>query len=124
MATIKVLMAAIAFHQLFEGISLGAVILETNLKFMSIVFFSLIFSLSFTVGGIIGILVAVDSTGVLVQGCFNAFAAGSLIYSALVEMMAEDFSSSELNDRPWLKSVMYLFLCLGCVCMAVLAIYA
>lgn len=123
--TIKVLTAALSFHQFFEGISLGSAIAESNLQFPTVCFFAFIFAFSFTTGAVIGIFTAgPNETGVLVQGCFNAFAAGSLIYSALVEMMAEDFSSSELNDRVWLKAAMYGFLILGCLGMAVLAIYA
>ena len=124
-ATIKVLMAALTFHQFFEGISLGSAIAESNLKFPIICFFAFIFAFSFSAGAIIGICTEGPSdTGIMVQGCFNAFAAGSLIYSALVEMMAEDFSSSELNDRLWLKFAMYVFLILGCAAMAILAVYS
>jgi hypothetical protein len=88
--------------------------------------------LTWCIGAIIGINLASEepaqddgyiSEGVVIQSCFEAVAAGSLIYSSLVEMIAEDFSSSELINKPILKLSMLFFLSLGCVAMAVLALY-
>lgn len=130
---IKVLFAALTFHQFFEGISLGTAISESNLKFRTVCIFGFFFALTWCVGAIIGINIASDnqnqddgyiSQGDIIQSCFNGVAAGSLIYSALVEMIAEDFSSSELINKPYVKLCMLLFLTLGCVAMAVLAIFA
>jgi zinc transporter 1/2/3 len=130
---IKVLMAAFAFHQFFEGISLGTAISESNLKFRTVCIFGVFFALTWCIGAIIGINLASEeevaqddgyvSQGAVIQSCFEAVAAGSLIYSSLVEMIAEDFSSSELINKPILKFSMLLFLSLGCVAMAVLALY-
>jgi zinc transporter 1/2/3 len=76
-------------------------------------------------GAVIGITsVSTSDSATLLQGCFNAVAAGSLLYSALVEMIAEDFSATELNDLPVVKAWMYSALALGAGSMALLAIYA
>ena len=56
------------------------------------------------------------------QGCFNAFAAGNLIYSALVEMMAEDFSAGHRSAGQ--KALMMSTLGIGLLTMAILAMYA
>ncbi len=47
-----------------------------------------------------------------------------LLYAGLVEMVAEDFYTSEMDSRLQLKGGMCLSLVLGLLAMAVLAIYA
>ena len=122
--TIKVLMAALVFHQFFEGLALGAAILESKLGLISTLAFALTFALTFSLGGIVGVFHSPESSDVLVQICFNSVAAGLLLYSSLVEMIGADFQSPDLANRPGLKAAMFTALTSGVAAFAVLAIYA
>ena len=122
--TIKVLMAALVFHQFFEGLALGAAILESKLGLVSTLAFALTFALTFSLGGIVGVFHSPESSDVLVQICFNSVAAGLLLYSSLVEMIGADFQSPDLANRPGLKAAMFTALTSGVAAFAVLAIYA
>jgi len=89
---IGVLLAAFTFHQIFEGISLGSASLQAGYSPRIAVAFMLIFALSVPVGMLIGLNVPKTTQGDKVQAWFGCIAAGSLIYTALVEMVADDFS--------------------------------
>ena len=122
---VKILFAALIFHQFFEGISLGAAILDAKLAVKTKVLFAFIFSVTFSIGIVIGMNIdSMSYTGEYVAGCANGFAAGCLIYSALVEMVGEDFSNSSFDSKPMLKMKMYFSLAIGIAVMAILAIYA
>ncbi len=124
--TIKGLMVALTFHQFFEGVSLGAAIAESKLNVYYVCCFAFSFAFTLCIGGVIGISTGqhASTTEDIVKGCFSSIAAGSLIYSALVEMIAEDFSSAELINQSLLKGKMLLALILGLFFMAYLALYA
>ena len=64
------------------------------------------------------------SQSAVIQACFLAVASGMLIYSGLVEMVAEDFSSTEIADKPKVKFTMMIFLALGIAFLAILGIWA
>jgi zinc transporter ZupT len=87
-----VLLAAFTFHQIFEGISLGSASLQAGYSPRVAVAFMLIFALSVPVGMLIGLNVPATTNGQKVQAWFGCLAAGSLIYTAMVEMVAEDFA--------------------------------
>ncbi|XP_058763095.1 zinc transporter 1-like, partial [Vicia villosa] len=94
--TIKPLVAALTFHQFFEGMGLGSCITQANFKSLSITIMGLFFALTTPVG--IGIGLGISSvydenspTALIVEGIFNAASAGILIYMALVDLLAADF---------------------------------
>lgn len=90
----RILFIAYIFHQVFEGIGLGITMAETDLSFVTKVLFACVFALTLPIGIIIGIYsmnYTDNNQGSFVQGCANSLAAGSLLYIALVEMIAEDF---------------------------------
>jgi len=124
--TIRGLMVALSFHQFFEGVSLGGAIAESKLNAYYMCCFAFSFAFSWCIGGVIGISTGqhASTTEDIVKGCFSSIAAGSLIYSALVEMIAEDFSSAELINQSLLKAKMFLASFLGLFFMAFLALYA
>lgn len=122
--TIKVLMVAFSFHQVFEGIGLGSAIVETGLGWVYQLLFALAFALSLPVGMIVGMTSQANGAGNIIQGCANAVAAGSLIYTALVEMIAEDFMDDALRKKPILKTKMLASFSLGVLSMALVAIWA
>lgn len=63
--------------------------------------------------------------GVLVQAIFNALAAGLLMHTAIIEMIAEDFKLVGASDgKNGTKLWMLLALVLGIASMAILAIWS
>lgn len=131
-STIQALMVAIGFHQFFEGIGLGTIILDAKLNFSlgKIVGIAFVFSSTVSIGVATGIIVSMtvdsdgNSTQNYVQGCSNAIAAGMLIYISLTEMLAEDFYSDAVKDKPVLKLKMLVGLTVGCSIMIIMAIWA
>jgi zinc transporter 1/2/3 len=153
LGTIRVLFAALSFHQFFEGIALGSSLVSARraLGGWMVVSFIVIFVLTTPVGIMIGMLAVAPEAAheeaseaahgralggeahgsessspnqLFAQGVLNALAAGNLIYIALVEMIAEDMSATHLAKRFSLKALMVAALVLGDLCMAILAIWA
>ncbi|KAM7266152.1 hypothetical protein ACFE04_019536 [Oxalis oulophora] len=100
--TIKPLMAALCFHQFFEGIGLGGCISQANFKSKSMAIMATFFSLTTPVGIAIGIGISSvydenSSTALIVEGVFNSSSAGILIYMALVDLLAADFMNPRMQ---------------------------
>ncbi|KAF9737131.1 hypothetical protein PMIN06_001891 [Paraphaeosphaeria minitans] len=99
-----VLLIAIAFHQTFEGLALGSRIAAVGWKPKAIQpwLMALAYGCTTPLGQAIGIatrdLYSPDSaTGLVVVGSFNAFSAGLLAYTSLVDLLSKDF----LSDHSW-----------------------
>ncbi|KAK9374030.1 Zinc/iron permease [Lipomyces chichibuensis] len=99
-----VLLIAIAFHQTFEGLALGSRISSLSWSDRSVKpwLMALAYGCTTPIGQAIGLathsLYDPDSeTGLLVVGIMNAISSGLLIYTALVDLLAEDF----LSDQSW-----------------------
>lgn len=127
--TIKPLLAALCFHQLFEGIGLGGCIAQASFKSRSVISMGLFFSLTTPVGiavgiGIMNVYNENSPTALIIQGLLDAVAAGILIYMALVDLLAQDFMSPRLQSSSKLFFATNISLLLGAGCMAVLAIWA
>ncbi|KNA24061.1 hypothetical protein SOVF_019170, partial [Spinacia oleracea] len=127
--TIKPLMAALCFHQFFEGVGLGGCIVQAAFKSSSTLCMSVFFSLTTPVGIAVGIginSIYNDSspTALIVQGLLNSVAAGILIYMALVDLLAQDFMSPKVQNNTKLFFGANLTLLLGAGFMAILAIWA
>ena len=74
---------------------------------------------------LLGMFTVQGDDGVVVQAVFNALAAGLLMHTAIIEMMAEDFNLVGASDsKNGTKLWMLLALVLGIASMAILAIYA
>jgi zinc transporter ZupT len=133
---IEVLLVAYAFHQLFEGVSIGSASLEAGYSKKTALIFMAIFALSVPIGIIIGLNIPSTTEGMEVQAWFACLASGSLIYTALVEMVADDFShfvhshghghkSASRSSRNKTTAIaMYFSFVAGLVCMVVLAKWA
>ena len=130
-----VLLAAYAFHQLAEGIALGSASLQAEYSPRYAIAFMLVFALSVPAGILIGLNVPTTDHGKEIQASFGCVAAGSLIYTSLVEMVAEDFShiahgkhgtSVKGTSRPdWFRfAYMYISFIAGISAMSVLAKWA
>ncbi len=121
-------LVAISFHQLLEGISLGAASMQASHDKRTTFVFFFLFVLSLPLGIVIGISLPQTPYAKAVAACVSCIAAGSLIYTALVEMVAEDFAhiSTAIKDRETAikAGAMYLSFFAGCAFMAVLAQWA
>ncbi|XP_059297245.1 zinc transporter 8-like [Lycium ferocissimum] len=127
--TIKPLVAALTFHQLFEGMGLGGCISEARFKVKKTAIMAIFFSLTTPIGIAIGFGISTvysetSPTALIVEGIFNSTAAGILIYMALVDLLAADFMSSRMQDSPKLLIGANIFLLLGAGCMSLLAKWA
>ncbi|KAM7526913.1 hypothetical protein LguiA_016815 [Lonicera macranthoides] len=127
--TIKPLLAALSFHQFFEGMGLGGCISQAKFKSLSTVIMALFFSLTTPLGIVIGIGISRvynenSSTALIVEGVFNSASAGILIYMALVDLLAADFMNPRMQSNFRLQLGANISLLLGAGCMSVLAKWA
>ena len=123
--TLKVLLVAIGLHQFFEGIGLGAALLEGKITMPYVYFFGTMFALTAPVGVVLGMYSSADEdTGAIVAGFADAFAAGVLLYSSIVDMISEDYMDVNFKTKHFGKLCMYLSLSFGISVMAILAIWA
>ncbi|OVA12742.1 Zinc/iron permease [Macleaya cordata] len=117
-STIKPLVAALTFHQFFEGMGLGGCISQAEFKSRAIITMALFFSLTTPVGigigiGITNVYSETSPTALIVQGVLNAAAAGILIYMSLVDLLAADFMNPKLQNNGKLQLAAYVSLLLG-----------
>ncbi|CAK8566978.1 unnamed protein product [Lathyrus sativus] len=127
--TIKPLVAALTFHQFFEGMGLGSCITQANFKNLSIIVMGLFFALTTPIG--IGIGIGISSvydenspTALIVEGVFNAASAGILIYMALVDLLAADFMNPRMQKSGSLRLGCNVSLLLGAGAMSLIAKWA
>lgn len=125
------LLVALSFHQLFEGIALGAALqsARTQLGERKVWTFALTFAVTTPIGILIGLFAlptdeAPSDNQEYAQGILNAIAAGNLIYIALVEMVSEDFKSPLAAKSGNLRAAMIVALLAGDLCLAILAVWA
>lgn len=123
---IQILTIAFCFHQAFEGLSLGTSVAQTKLGERYKLLLAFLFASTLPIGIVIGI--GVDSRtseyGETTAAVASAVAAGSLLHSGFIEMIAEDFGDSYLIDKFKLKLKMFFALVVGISIMAILAIWA
>ncbi|KAI8526720.1 hypothetical protein RHMOL_Rhmol12G0017500 [Rhododendron molle] len=128
-STIKPLVAALSFHQFFEGVGLGGCITQAKLKCRAITIMALFFSLTTPVGIAIGIGITSNykensPVALVVEGTLNAAASGILIYMSLVDLLAADFENPRMQANMKLQMVAYASLLFGAGCMSLLAKWA
>ncbi|CAL5346655.1 unnamed protein product [Camellia sinensis] len=124
--TIKPLIAALSFHQFFEGMGLGGCISQAKYKSRAITIMVLFFSLTTPAGIAIGIGISniyneYSPTSLIVEGVLNSASAGILIYMALVDLLAADFMNPNLQTNVRLQLGSNLALLLGASCMSLMA---
>ncbi|OMO86997.1 Zinc/iron permease [Corchorus capsularis] len=127
--TIRTLLAALSFHQFFEGMGLGGCISQAQFKSVSVAIMGTFFSLTTPLGIAVGIGVSSfyndnSPTALIVEGVFNSASAGILIYMALVDLLAADFMNPRLQSNFRLQIGANLSLLLGTACMSLLAKWA
>ncbi|KAJ6806511.1 zinc transporter 8-like [Iris pallida] len=128
-STIRPLVAALSFHQFFEGLGLGGCIVQAKFKARTIAPMVLFFSLTTPIGIAVGIGIssAYDENSpvaLIIQGILNASASGILIYMALVDLLAADFMNPRVKSKGWLQLALNTSLLLGAGLMSMLAKWA
>ncbi|MCD7451742.1 hypothetical protein HAX54_013340 [Datura stramonium] len=127
--TIRPLVAALTFHQFFEGLGLGGSIAQAKLKTRAIAIMTLFFSLTTPIGiaiglGITNVYDENSPTALIVEGIFNSASAGILIYMALVDFLAADFMHPRMQGNGKLQLGANISLLLGAGLMSLLAKWA
>ncbi|KAL2162224.1 hypothetical protein VTH06DRAFT_7137 [Thermothelomyces fergusii] len=128
-----VLLVAILFHQMFEGLGLGSRIAAVPYPRGSVRPWLLVVAFGTTapIGQAIGLAVR-DSYdpnsafGLIIVGVFNAISSGLLLYAALVDLLAEDFLSEEAYKTLTKKdrAVAFIFVILGAIGMSIVGAFA
>jgi zinc transporter 1/2/3 len=126
---VVVMLIAIAFHQALEGLSLGSVLSRANFSRLKQLVMLAMYAITTPLGIAIGIGVAhtydPDSvTSRAVQGSLNGVSGGMLLYISIYQLIAEEFSKTQLLTQTRFRLGMYAALILGAGCMAVLALWA
>ncbi|KAL5698734.1 hypothetical protein ACHQM5_029729 [Ranunculus cassubicifolius] len=127
--TIKPLIAALSFHQFFEGFALGGCISQAQFKRLSTIFMACFFAITTPLG--IGIGTGIASLynhnsprALAIEGILDSISAGILVYMALVDLIAADFLSKRMSCNVRLQIFSYLALFLGAGLMSSLALWA
>ncbi|CAF2069928.1 unnamed protein product [Brassica oleracea] len=127
--TIKGLIAALCFHQMFEGMGLGGCILQaeyTNMKkFLMAFFFAITTPFGIALGIALSTIYRDNSPSALITvGLLNACSAGLLIYMALVDLLAAEFMGPKLQGSVKMQIKCFIAALLGCGGMSIIAKWA
>ncbi|KAK7266139.1 hypothetical protein RIF29_18779 [Crotalaria pallida] len=125
--TIKPLLAALSFHQCFEGVGLGGCISQAQIKNHTIAIMVLFFCLTMPFGIGVGIGISHiynenSPKALIVEGVLLSASAGVLIYMALVDLLATDFMDLKMLRRFRLQLGASIALLMGLSCMSILAL--
>lgn len=128
-----ILVIAILFHQMFEGLGLGSRIAAVPYPKNSVRPWLLVVAFGTTapIGQAIGLFVRdsydpESASGLITVGIFNAISSGLLIYAALVDLLAEDFLSEEAQKvlTKSLRIQAFSWVMLGAAAMSVVGAFA
>lgn len=128
-----VLLVAIVFHQMFEGLGLGARIAAVPYPKGSWKPWALVIAFGTTApfGQALGLAIgnAFDPEsplGLILIGVFNAISSGLLLYAALVDLLAEDFLSEEAQHTLTgnKKTKAFCYVLLGAAGMSIVGAFA
>ncbi|CAN6457095.1 unnamed protein product [Victoria cruziana] len=127
--TIRPLIAALSFHQFFEGFALGGCISQAQFNTLSATIMACFFAITTPAGISAGIGLSSfynpnSPKALVVEGILDSVSAGILIYMALVDLIAADFLSKKMSCNARLQILSYFTLFLGASLMSVLAIWA
>ncbi|KAJ2491062.1 hypothetical protein IWW37_002619 [Coemansia sp. RSA 2050] len=99
----KTLLAAISFHQFFEGVALGTRISELQFIRRPLalgLLNAMVFAVTTPLGQIIGIGIRQtfaprSPSSLIIMGVLDSLSAGILMYSAIVNLLVEEFAAKE-----------------------------
>ncbi|VFQ82291.1 unnamed protein product [Cuscuta campestris] len=127
--TIRPLIAALSFHQFFEGFALGGCISQAQFRTLRVTLMAMFFAITTPLGIAAGLLLSSfynpnSPRAMVVEGIFDSISAGILVYMALVDLIAADFLSKKMSCNTRLQIASYFCLFLGALLMSCLAIWA
>ncbi|KAG0517300.1 hypothetical protein BDA96_09G077400 [Sorghum bicolor] len=127
--TIRPLVAALAFHQFFEGFALGGCIAQAQFKNLSAILMTSFFAITTPAGiaagaGLTTFYNPNSPRALVVEGILDSVSAGILIYMSLVDLIAADFLGGKMTGSLRQQVVAYIALFLGALSMSSLAIWA
>ncbi|KAK8955302.1 hypothetical protein KSP40_PGU020981 [Platanthera guangdongensis] len=127
--TIRPLIAALSFHQFFEGFALGGCISQAQFKNVAATIMACFFAITTPAGVGLGTALAAQynassARALVVEGILDSVSAGILIYMALVDLIAADFLSRRMSCNFRMQVASYAALFLGAASMSTLAVWA
>ncbi|KAL0905957.1 hypothetical protein M5K25_024410 [Dendrobium thyrsiflorum] len=127
--TIRPLIAALSFHQFFEGFALGGCISQAQFKNSAAAAMASFFAITTPAGVGVGTALARQYNyrsprALVVEGLLDSVSAGILIYMALVDLIAADFLSRRMSCNFRMQVASYVALFLGAASMSSLAVWA
>jgi len=127
--TIRPLVAALSFHQFFEGFALGGCIAQAQFKNLSAVLMASFFAITTPAGIAAGVGLSTiynpnSPRALVIEGILDSVSAGLLIYMSLVDLIAADFLGSKMTGSLRQQVMAYIALFLGAISMSSLAIWA
>uniref|UniRef100_A0A0D9ZVE6 Zinc transporter n=1 Tax=Oryza glumipatula TaxID=40148 RepID=A0A0D9ZVE6_9ORYZ len=127
--TIRPLVAALSFHQFFEGFALGGCIAQAQFKTLSAAIMACFFAITTPAGiaagaGVASFYNANSPRALVVEGILDSVSAGILIYMSLVDLIAADFLGGKMTGSTRQQVMAYIALFLGALSMSSLAIWA
>ncbi|WCJ28473.1 zinc transporter 10 precursor [Euphorbia peplus] len=127
--SIKGLIAALCFHQMFEGMGLGGCILQAEYNLLKKIIMAFFFSVTTPFGIALGLALSNtykenSPTALITVGLLNAASAGLLVYMALVDLLAADFMGPKLQKSNKLQIKCFVAVLLGAGGMSLMAKWA
>ncbi|KAJ8478213.1 hypothetical protein OPV22_021940 [Ensete ventricosum] len=127
--TIRPLVAALSFHQFFEGFALGGCISQAQFGHLAAAIMACFFAITTPAGiaagaGVASSFNANSPRALVVEGLLDSVSAGILIYMALVDLIAADFLGRRISSSVRLQVASYAALFVGAGSMSILAIWA
>ncbi|CAO2818712.1 unnamed protein product [Amaranthus hypochondriacus] len=130
--TIKPLVAALSFHQIFEGMGLGGCIAQAGFSFKTTAYMCFMFAVTTPMGIILGMIIFSvtgyddsSANALISEGLLGSLSSGILIYMALVDLISADFFHNKLmSSEAKIKKGCYIALVLGSISMSILALWA
>lgn len=130
--TIRPLVAALAFHQIFEGMGLGGCIAQAGFSFKTTAYMCFMFAVTTPVGIVLGMVVFAvtgyddsSANALILEGLLGSLSSGILIYMALVDLISADFFHNKMmSSVPNMKKACFVALVFGSFSMSILALWA
>ncbi|KAL3789156.1 hypothetical protein HJC23_012245 [Cyclotella cryptica] len=129
--TFHALLAAICFHQFFEGIAFGCTVMISNVSSKKALATNLVYAVTTPMGLALGIAIRstysdTSITALWVQGISNCIAGGILLYTGLVELMTYQITTNSefLGRSSKHRIALYIALWLGSGIMALIGKWA
>jgi zinc transporter 1/2/3 len=122
------LLVVLIFHQGLEGLGLGSTVARAGFSSLKSTFMIGVYSITTPVGIAVGIGVSSvynpeSLTAHVVQGVLDSVSGGLLLYIALVQLIAEDFSKTQ-QGKVWVRVASYFALVVGAAAFCVFALWA